>query len=447
MIRAVALLAAQVLAVASILASLLVIAGRHPARLDLTPERSLTLAPHTRKVLGHMHAPVTATAFTSGQEQAIRRQIEDLLALYQDAQPSFTVRMLDLDRSPGEAERLGVSNYNVVVLESEGRRERVDPVNEETLTGALLAVGGRADTIAYVLQGHGEPDTRDGDRRGGWADAAAALAADGFDVRPLPGAAHLPPDAGLVVLAGASRDLLPAEVDALDAYVRGGGRLLVLADPAGPRSVASLLDRFGIILENDVVVDERATLFGADGLSARVAEVNAELVPDQPVAGALLPVAQSVRLEARPGMDGAYLAVTDDTSWADAGGRPAPAARSFRPGVDRAGPLPLSALVRVAAPDGRDGRVVVIGDADFATNLQLGVLGNRDLLLLAAEVAARGNEALTASRKRPGSSGAFSTLALTAREARAVFWAACVVPTTLLAIGALVVALRRRRTA
>src|SRR4030095_117776 len=171
---------------------------------DPTPDRRLPPSPPTRQCVGRMRAPVTATAFTSGQEQAIRRQIEDLLALVKDAQPSFTARMLDLDRSPGEAERLGVSNYNVVVLESDGRRERVDPVNEEALVGALLAVGGRADTVAYVLQGHGEPDARDGDGRGGGSDAAATVAADGFDVRPLPGAARVPPDARPGVPAGAT---------------------------------------------------------------------------------------------------------------------------------------------------------------------------------------------------------------------------------------------------
>src|SRR4030095_2299695 len=91
-----------------------------------------------------------------------------------------------------------------------------------------------------------------------------------------------------------------------------------------------------------------------------------------------------------------------------------PAGGAAPPRGARAGTLPVGALVRVAAPDGREGRVVAIGDADFATNLHLGVLGNRDLLLLAAEVAARGDQALTASRKRPGVSGPFSTLALTA---------------------------------
>ena len=90
---------------------------------------------------------------------------------------------------------------------------------------------------------------------------------------------------------------------------------------------------------------------------------------------------------------------------------------------------------------------MVIGDADFASNFQLGFLGNRDLLFIATEVTARAQDALTAPRHQPNSSGPFSTLVLTAREARAVFWAACVAPAALLALGAFAVALHRRRAA
>jgi hypothetical protein len=445
-VRAVALFTAQTLAVISILASLLVLAGRHPLRVDLSPDRSLTLSPHTRQVLGGLRSEVRATAFTSNQEQAIRQQIADLLRLYGDAQPLVTTRMLDLDRSPGEAERLGVSNYNVVVFESDGRRERIDPVTEENLTAGLLGVSGRSTVVAYVVQGHGEPDVRDIEQRSGSGDAAAALTSDGFDVRPLHGAARIPPDAGLVILAGPTHELQPAEVDALDAYVRGGGRLLVLIDTEAPRSVLGLLDRFGIQAGKDVVVDQDAKLFGADGLSARVAYLNEKLVPDRPAASALLPLAQSIRLEERPGMEAEYLAVTDETTWADVGGRPHGTERVFRAGTDRVGPLPVGAVVRVRADD-REGRLVAIGDSDFISNFQLGVLGNRDLLLVAAEVAAHGDQALTAPRRRPTNAGPFSTLALTAREARAIFWAACVLPATLLGTAAAIVALRRSRTA
>jgi hypothetical protein len=66
---------------------------------------------------------------------------------------------------------------------------------------------------------------------------------------------------------------------------------------------------------------------------------------------------------------------------------------------------------------------------------------------VAAEVAARGDQAMTAPRRQPTSAGPFSTLALTAHEARAIFWAACVLPAMLLGAAAVVVALRRSRTA
>jgi hypothetical protein len=446
--RAVVLLATQVAAVVVILGSLLAIAGRHFVRLDLTPERSLTLSPHTRQALARLEAPVTATAFASAQSQGMRKDLEELLALYTDAQPLVTSRVLDLDRSPGEAERLGVSDYNVVVLESAGRRERVDLVNEETLTAAMLAVAGRPVLTAYVVQGHGEADANDGEQRGGWGEAAAALERDGFDVRLLPGAAQVPENAGLVVLAGPTRALQPAESAALEAWVRRGGRLVVLADADAPPSLAALLDHFGVVLGRDVIVDERSTLFGADGLSARVDRVNPEVVRERPAANALLPLAQHIGLEERPGMEGVYLAVTDATAWADTGGRTPGAPRVFRDGIDVAGPVPVGALVRVPAPDGGEGRVVVIGDADFATNVHLGVLGNRDLVILAAEVAARGDaDMLTAARRPPSTTGPFSTLALTSRQARVILWAACILPTAGLALSALAVALRRRGTA
>ena len=215
------------------------LAGRHPLRLDLTPERSVTLSPHTRQVLARLAHPVTATAFTSARSRR-SAEIEDLLALYRDAQPLFTSRMLDLDRSPGEAERLGVSNYNVVVLESDGRRERVDLVNEETLTAALLAVGGRPGRWRTSLRDTARPTHATTRSAAAAATPLRRSRAAGFDVRPLPGAARdsrrrRPGGPGGTDSASCSR----RRCDALEAYVRRGGRLLVLADPGG----AALGDR------------------------------------------------------------------------------------------------------------------------------------------------------------------------------------------------------------
>ena len=104
---------------------------------------------------------------------------------------------------------------------------------------------------------------------------------------------------------------------------------------------------------------------------------------------------------------------------------------------------PVAAVARVEGPEGRTGRVVVIGDADVATNLYLNLLGNRDLLLAAAGLAGR-REVFGGSRPAALPGGTFSPLTLTAHEARHIFWTAVVAPALALAAVALVMARRRR---
>lgn len=439
------LLAVQIALVTGILACVVLIAHRHPWRLDLTPNKRFTLSPHTKQVLDRLDADVGITAFYSSQDTGMREDLAELLSLYADASPRVATRLVDLDRNPGVAQQLGVRTYNTAVVTAGGRRERVDLVVEELLTSAILRTAGTPSVAAYVLTGHGECNPGDDEARGGFGMAVHALEADGFDVHAVSGAAEPPPPDALVVLAGPTRDLAPAEVDALERFVRTGGSLLLLIDPPTPRSIVRLLARVGVEPGDDVVVDEQGRLLGTDGLAARVAYLNQQLVPQPPDANAILPIAQSLRLVDAPGVQADYLGVTAETTWADVDRRAlSGGAVEFRPDRDRHGPLPIAALVRISAGDDREGRLVVVGDADFATNLHLGVLGNRDLLLVVAELAARPN-AYTASRPPSVSLSTFSTLALTAREASLVLWSAAFVPAMLAAVAALAMARRRRR--
>jgi hypothetical protein len=214
----------------------------------------------------------------------------------------------------------------------------------------------------------------------------------------------------------------------------------VLLDPGAPANVTGLVRSFGIELAGDLVVDERGRLFGTDGLSARVAYLNQALLPDADV-DALLPEAQSLRVVDAPGIRADYLAMTAEETWADVDRRAGEAGPvAFRPGRDRHGPLPVAAFARTVEGQGR---LVVVGDADFLSNLHLNVLGNRDLLLATAGLVAR-DETLAATRPAAPPGGTFSPLTLTAREAQLVFWGVVVAPGAALAGAGFLLARRRR---
>ena len=441
------LAALQAVLVGGIVACIFTITTRHPWVWDLTPERRFTLSPHTHEVLDALQHDVAITVFYSSQDLGLRRDLGDLLALYSRAQPRIQAQLLDLDRSPGAADRLGVTAYNSGVAEADGRRAPIDQLTETGITDAVLRVGGLPPVPTWFITGHGEVDPRDNQERRGGTAAAGALRAEGFEPRVLEGARALPAGGGLIIVAGPTHDLTPPEIDALVAWVRAGGALLVLVDPRSPDSIDRLVAPFGVELGHDVVVDDRSRMLGSDGLTARIAYLNDQLIPNAPDVKALLPVAQSMRVVDAPGVQADFLAVSSETTWADVDVRVlATPEAPFRAGQDRRGPLPLAVLARVenATKGLPAGHVAVVGDADFMRNLHLGLAGNRDLLLAIAGLLGRG-VAQAGERPEMNQRGTFSPLVLTAPEATVLLWGGVVGPALLFVLGAVAAAVRLRR--
>jgi len=427
----------QIVAALVLWALVLLLAARTPWRLDLTPTKDFTLSARTLDVLDRLSTDVEITYFYSSQDAVIRRNTEALLSLYTDASPRLHVRMVDLDRNPGLATGLGVSSYNVAVIASTETRFRLDLVNEEILTAALLRLAGTPPLLAYVVQGHGERPLSE-DERLGLSQAAQSLAGDRIHTRPLSGAAKIPDDADLLIVAGATTNLAEAEIDTLDAHLRDGRHVIVLAEAPTPPSIAEWLLRYGIELGADVVVDRQSRLLGADGLSARIAYLNQSLIPSSPEVNGMLPVAQTIRLIDTPGVESDYLALTGEQTWADVDHGILSSEHAVAGPDDRRGPLPVAVIARVE-PNG--GRLLVVGDADFATNLHVDVLGNRELLLALVGLVVR-DEAVVAARPTSEGPSPLSAFVVTTTEARLVLWLGAVVPAALLAGIAVV---RRRR--
>jgi ABC-type uncharacterized transport system involved in gliding motility auxiliary subunit len=427
-------------------------AERTNRRVDLTPTRDLSLSSPTEQVLAELAGPLHITAF---YRRGTREPRAALLDRMRHASAHVDYELLDLDRHPERARALGITQYDRAALEYDGRRAVVPEIAEEPLVGGILHVlRGRTRRVVFTT-GHGERAPGGGAESYGRVVAALGdedLRAEGGVLS----AGALPDDTALVVVAGPRHDFLPVEVDRLAAYLKRGGGVVFLLEPGPLPNLAGLLASMGIRLGDDFIVDHERSVIGTDGLAA-VVELfkrgNPISEPDGHTidTGAVLPSARSVDVtEPVPGVDAESIARTAPTAWAmsDAdrarrGEEPSKAA------ADVPGGASVMAMAEVgAAGDGqRRGRAVVVGDADFASDAYIDLLGNRDLVLNAVAWATE-DTALAGARTQPVPEvfRPLSPLVLTEQEARALLVGVTIAePGLVLLAGAVLVGLRRRR--
>lgn len=432
---------------------------RHHWRLDLTENRRHSLAPQTLRVLKELRVSVRAIGFFR-PDQPARRTAQDLLEQYAARSDGrFTWEMVDADRHPGLARRYGVEVYGTVVLEAtlgEGKvkEEKVTEVEEEKLTNALIRVTREGRRAIYFLAGHGERALGGTDRTG-LSELKAAVEKLNYEARELLLAreGRVPDDAALVVVAGPQKDLLPPELEALAAYLARAGKLLLMVDPFQAPGLGPFLERYGLGLAQDVVIDVNplGRVFQAGPEIPVVADYPAHPITQGFRVLTLFPLARTVTVRERPpeGVTVQPLARTGPEAWGETSEAELRSGR-VQPGPDDTrGPLTLAAVATVEArevPPERKGaraRLVVFGDSDFATNGFLNVSGNRDLVLNALSWLAE-EEQLIAIRPREATRPV--PVLLTAAQGQVIFWVPVVlVPLAMVAGGVLAVAARRFR--
>jgi hypothetical protein len=324
---------------------------------------------------------------------------------------------------------------------------------EEQLAGGILhALRGRQRRVVFT-SGHGE--RAPGGDQESYGRLAAALEAENWapEGRSLLDG-PVPPETDLVVVAGPKHDFLPQELAELARHLQAGGGVLMLLDPATLPNVSGFLASLGVRLGDDFIVDRERRLLGTDGLAAVVELFKRGNPVSDPAgnpieSGVVLPSARTVDVGTPPpGMEAESIARTAPSAWAMAD--PARARRGEEPSAakhDARGSASVAVMAEVGGGAERPpGRLVVVGDADFASDAYLDLLGNRDLALNALAWAG-GEDALAGTRNKtvPEVIRPLSPLVLTEGQARAIFAAAVVVePGLVLLAGLTLVGVRRR---
>ena len=215
------LMAASVVVVLAILTAINYLAARHNKRWDLTAAKQFSLSDQTKKVLQGLDKPVHIRVFTRTEDfPRFRERIDE----YQYGSKQVSVEYIDMEKRPSLANQFQVQTPGTVVLEYEGRTEKVTSDGEQELTNGLIKVVQGKQHKVYFVQGHGE-HAPDGSDKTGYSTITAALGSDNFtnDKLVLAQQKEVPADASVLVVAGPKTDFFAAEIDMLKAYLTKGG--------------------------------------------------------------------------------------------------------------------------------------------------------------------------------------------------------------------------------
>lgn len=356
------------------------LAERWNVAIDLTPEGRHQLSPQAQRLLQGVDQDVAVTAFVRSGHPANRATI-DLLERVSEASPRVRFRVLDLNRNPALAKQLRVDTYGSVVVETARGRRVLSNAREDVLVGAIRELTREPPVIALAMPPRpatSRPDPRRLDRLRERLDTAGDRVVV-VDLDEPIGA-----DVDALVVGAPGFAWTPERIRHVDEWVRAGGRVLALDDPTAGGELAAWLAGLGIAPQRDVVLDpdNRIAAGEAVSLMASPADYDAKSTPGAISSnldrGVIVSLASSLELDG-----GAVpLLRTGPASWATRD--PARAQQGFAgpdPSRDRTGAMVVAAA-RAWRPTGaqRDARLVVVGDADVASDGFIDFLSNRDFV-------------------------------------------------------------------
>ncbi|MGO9831264.1 MAG: Gldg family protein [Myxococcaceae bacterium] len=381
------------------------VADARDAKADLSYFRTARPSEATRAMVRGLTEPVTLTLFfPPGNDvgAAVAEYARDLAR----ENPRLEVHLLDQAIDLAQARELGVTaNGSVVVSRAAHKEVYVPGLEMEQARGELraldaevskrLAAVARAKQILYLTTGHGERVEQNADAldaRGTVRVLRELLKAQNDELRPLgltEGlATEVPKDAGAVLVLGPTAAFLPEEIQALNRYVRAGGRMLIALDPEVGESFDALLQPLGVRFVPTILANDRVFVPRAHQPSDRALLVTATYSFHPSVAtlarlGVSAPmlfitVGSLEVLKQKPAgtaVDFTVMALPD--TFRDLQGN-----FTFEPRVGKRRAWELAAAVTLQRKGSTDGRAVVVADSDVLTDVAMeGNVGNRTFAL------------------------------------------------------------------
>ena len=418
---------------------------RHDLQFDLTREQAFTPSAEAQEIVRGLNQPVQLTYFYQKQDPA-GRGAATIVQLLARLNPRLVVDTVDSDQHPALANQLGVQVYNTAVVRAGDRRIQVITTDEQEIALAILrAIRGRETVICFAT-GHGEYDIDNFEfhthfegvgvvqmQQHGLGRLRRMIEKLGLVARKtlIAGGQRVPPDCAALVEANPRTRYTGPDSDVVRAYLERGGSLMMMIEPdyAVDETLASVLAEAGVRLGDGFVVDPVGHYFTDDQMIAVTKYARHPIT--RALALSIYPGVRPVEAIPAPRATATVLFSASEQSYR--------ITDRLRASEEAAG-APRGAIPLAVAAEGRLGsgnpfRLVVFGDADFASNSFFPYLANADMVLGSISWLIREERAPVV--KPPIE--VLPTVALTGAQVRAIFIATVLVlPGSVALLGGLV---------
>jgi len=354
---------------------------QHHKRFDLTSERLFTLSDQTKRIVGGLKNDVRIVRFSKTPDQ----QFNDLMIEYRNLSSHLKSENVDPQEKPDVAKEYGAQHIGDVIVASGSRKENLTPgaegaFSEQDVTSAILKVTRDKQKTICMVSGHGEKSPSD-DQTTGYSRADQGLKKEGYTTKTINLVSEngVPSDCDVVVIAGPTQAYFPQETAMLQKYLNGGGKALIELDPETDSKLDDIVQSWNIKVGNDVVIDASGMgrLLGAGPGIPLVLEYGASPITRNLARHmTFFPLARTVSTadKSKTNPETVELLKTSAQSFTT------PKLQrevKFDSKTDKSGPLSLA--VAASRNDEKHGRLVVIGDSDFAANQAISQASNGDL--------------------------------------------------------------------
>ncbi len=437
------------LIVVGILGMINFLGKKHHKRIDLTSTKLYSLSDQSKKVVQGLKGEVKILYFDRDPNPAL----SDLMAEYKGVDSGkVNFKTIDPQKDPGQAKQYGVTRFKETVVAYGSKNEKVDTPQEENITNAILKVTRDKNKVIYFLQGHNEGSVDDSQEAKGFAAAKKSIENQNYEVKSLSLGQNpaIPDDCSVLVIAGPKVGLLPTEIPVIEKYVDAGGKVMLLQDPDTNAGMEDLLKKWKIGLESDIVVDSSGIgqLLGMGPAAPLVTTYETHpITKDLTRSMTFFPLARSVKTIENSGsaFSSSLLFKTSEASWGEKNLKSGSA--RFDEGTDNKGPVALGIVSTMTVSGdekekkrGKEARVVVVGDSDFASNAYFQQQRNGDLFLNAVSWLAEDEDLISVRPKSQEN----RSIQLTQASSKVLFWMTLVLLPGGALLSGILVWLRRR---